>query len=1094
MNAATATITATAAGATAATTATAAAAASLPALPVWLSPRVLLVAALSGSIALASMVVNDVFDWQIGSDRVNSPAKPLVSGAVHPYDAEPAAGCLYTLIVLAACQLEPLPLRMLVAGPAVGTYLYTPFLKRITLVKNVSVAAIIASSLLAGALAAGASFSALYRASGAFLFLFHALLYREVLMDVADVTGDASAGVPTLAVRLGKQRAVMVACGMLVLAHAAGRRGSVELALQVASPQQPWSLVKCRFCAVAPCCAISPSLSLRDYLAAPRSAQPSSANLRPYLANHCHPRSLPSPALRLSAAPLRCADRFSAPLATMGGFPPLLALLALALILGQSTRRAAPPVLSVCACRRVFVRPLPRCPHRPVTSPSFSAMRSPRHSTCMRAPFAFALCHTNQGDQGRPHQPTPRPALLPSRPCSPSPAASDVIRGASGQDVSATPPPAVATAIAVGSTFTFNFTAARCTNLPTTASSATVQWTSAAAATAGLPACENVTFLTGPDCTGVVASSAAKPSSPTTYTTRAILSSPYPLSALCYIVGDAPWWPTEVAARVVVATAVALGAYKVAFDPSSRCATVPAGTAPAGVSTPVSVQWGSSSSLAGGGASAPCNLVSFFPGTNCDGAVMQHFYSFSSSNPSSITPSSLSPLTTVRCKFSSNTACKYATCPANSVCAETSDNRGATCKCDKFYIGINGTCQDKCNLDCMANARCVRDASGAPDCVCNKGFQYAPDSNTCVDKCTFVDCGPNGKCIKDANGNATCACNTGFQMPPNNITCVDKCKLVTCAANSACNKDASGNTSCDCIVGFERLSGDDTCVDKCASVKCAPNGTCKRDAYGNPACSCSTGFKPSSDKLTCIDNCAAVNCGPGGTCIKDTYGNPFCNCTTGFKQSSNKLACIDNCASVYCGPGTCVKKENGDPTCSCNTGYQMSPYRLYCIRTECYNLGCEPDGTCVTNDGITSWCNWDSPCGTCPSGANCQNVRAYQSFNVLAPYCRCSSGYGMTSTGCVYGAPDQVLASSITLIHDSSALGSASRPYTFRFKSGCNQFPKEVAGNYKTAFEVHSINGLAGCRQWRGYTTDDCASTPYASGTLYLPPMTAYVA
>ncbi|CAI5505582.1 unnamed protein product [Closterium sp. Naga37s-1] len=228
MTAATANISATAAAAattvaaTAATAATAAAAASLPTLPVWLSPRVLLVAALSGSIALASMVVNDVFDWQIGSDRVNSPAKPLVSGAVHPYDAELAAGCLYSLIVLAACQLEPLPLRMLVAGAAVGTYLYTPFLKRITLVKNVAVAGIIASSLLAGALAAGASFSALYRASGAFLFLFHALLYREVLMDVADVTGDASAGVPTLAVRLGKQRAVLVACGMLVLAHAAG--------------------------------------------------------------------------------------------------------------------------------------------------------------------------------------------------------------------------------------------------------------------------------------------------------------------------------------------------------------------------------------------------------------------------------------------------------------------------------------------------------------------------------------------------------------------------------------------------------------------------------------------------------------------------------------------------------------------------------------------------------------------------------------------------------------------------------------------------------------------------------------------------------
>ncbi|CAI5520161.1 unnamed protein product [Closterium sp. Naga37s-1] len=228
---------------------------------------------------------------------------------------------------------------------------------------------------------------------------------------------------------------------------------------------------------------------------------------------------------------------------------------------------------------------------------------------------------------GRPGQTTPTnspPCFFPSRPCSPSPAASDVIRAACGQDmltdVSATPPPAVATAITVGSTFAFNFTAARCTNLQSTLPNATVQWTSAAAATAKLPACENITLWTGPDCTGVVASFLAKPSSPTTYTTRTILSSPYPLSALCFIAGDAPWWPTEVAARVVVATAVAVGAYKVAFDPSSRCAGVPAGTAPAGVSTPVSVRW-----------DAPCTTLAFFPGSSCSGAVLKLMYSFSRS-------------------------------------------------------------------------------------------------------------------------------------------------------------------------------------------------------------------------------------------------------------------------------------------------------------------------------------------------------------------------------------------------------------------------------------------------------------------------------
>ncbi|CAI5975270.1 unnamed protein product, partial [Closterium sp. NIES-64] len=931
MTAATANISATAAAAaktaaaTAATAATATAAASLPALPVWLSPRVLLVAALSGSIALASMVVNDVFDWQIGSDRVNSPAKPLVSGAVHPYDAELAAGCLYSLIVLAACQLEPLPLRMLVAGAAVGTYLYTPFLKRITLVKNVSVAAIIASSLLAGALAAGASFSALYRASGAFLFLFHALLYREVLMDVADVTGDASAGVPTLAVRLGKQRAVMVACGMLVLAHAAG---SVP-------------------CLVVP--------------TGPKS----------------HRRSL---ALSASLDLLESAIRVRAgPLNPTGG-------------------------------------------------------------------------RLKRADQCRPHQSTPLPALPPSRPCSPSPAANDVIRGASGQDVSATSPPAVATAIAVGSTFAFNFTAARCTNLPTTASSATVQWTSAAAATANVPACENVTFLTGPDCTGVVASSVAKPSSPTTYTSRAILPYPYPLSALCFIAGDAAWWPTEVAARVVVATAVAVGAYKVAFDPSSRCATVPAGTAPAGVSTPVGVQWGSSSSLAGGGASARCNVVSFFPGASCDGAVMQHLYSFSSSNPTSITPSTYSPLTTVRCKFSSNTACKYATCPANSVCAETNDNRGATCRCQEGFIGVNGTCQDKCNLDCMANSRCVRDASGAPDCVCNKGFQYSPDSNTCVDKCDSVNCGPNGKCIKDADGNPTCACNAGFQMPPDNLTCVDKCELVTCAANSRCSKDASGNTTCDCVTGFERLPGNDTCVDKCASVNCQPNSTCKKDANGIPACSCNTGFTLSSDKLTCIDNCFGRTCGLNGKC---------------------------------------VKKENGDPTCACNTGYQMDTDRFLCITTQCYALGCGLDGECVNDINGRLSCRWNSPCGSCPTGAVCKTIQVTTQVTATVPYCQCRSGYGMTSTGCIYGAPDQVIPYSITLFKDRTAAGNASKPYTFRLKYGCTQFPEGLAGNFKTWYEVDYINNALGCRVWRYYTTDNCTSSPARSGTIYATTMYA---
>lgn len=51
---------------------------------------------------------------------------------------------------------EPLPLRMTVAVSAGLTLLYTPLLKKVPLVKNATVAATIALSPLAGALAAGA--------------------------------------------------------------------------------------------------------------------------------------------------------------------------------------------------------------------------------------------------------------------------------------------------------------------------------------------------------------------------------------------------------------------------------------------------------------------------------------------------------------------------------------------------------------------------------------------------------------------------------------------------------------------------------------------------------------------------------------------------------------------------------------------------------------------------------------------------------------------------------------------------------------------------------------------------------------------------
>eukprot|EP00951_Prasinocladus_malaysianus_P005085 scaffold36193_cov49-Prasinocladus_malaysianus.AAC.2 len=119
-------------------------------------PTVFTVALVSGGISVASMLINDYFDWASGVDGVNAPTKPLVSGEVSPNAVLLTSLYMYSAILAAACLMDSLTLRTVIAVSAGLTILYTPFLKRVTAVKNLVVAAIIAASPLAGALAVGA--------------------------------------------------------------------------------------------------------------------------------------------------------------------------------------------------------------------------------------------------------------------------------------------------------------------------------------------------------------------------------------------------------------------------------------------------------------------------------------------------------------------------------------------------------------------------------------------------------------------------------------------------------------------------------------------------------------------------------------------------------------------------------------------------------------------------------------------------------------------------------------------------------------------------------------------------------------------------
>jgi hypothetical protein len=130
-------------------------------------------------ISSSSCVFNDWFDFAAGVDAANQPAKPLPSGLVTPEQALLAAFAGYSTALVMALLVADARVRAVVAASAVATLVYTPLAKPVFLLKNATVAVVVAAAPLAGAFAAGGAGAGLRAAllpPCAFLFL--GTLYR----------------------------------------------------------------------------------------------------------------------------------------------------------------------------------------------------------------------------------------------------------------------------------------------------------------------------------------------------------------------------------------------------------------------------------------------------------------------------------------------------------------------------------------------------------------------------------------------------------------------------------------------------------------------------------------------------------------------------------------------------------------------------------------------------------------------------------------------------------------------------------------------------------------------------------------------------
>jgi geranylgeranylglycerol-phosphate geranylgeranyltransferase len=154
------------------------------------------------------MIFNDIADKDI--DSINNPTRPLVTGEINVPEA-----CFYSVLLTIAAEIInqvylPSTLRPVITFSIVQGFVYTPVLKHIPLIKNLSCAWLVATAILFSGYAAQTnqpepsefSFGLL---SIAAIQLFLGSFHNEVLLDMCDREGDAQHGILTIPAMCGPE-------------------------------------------------------------------------------------------------------------------------------------------------------------------------------------------------------------------------------------------------------------------------------------------------------------------------------------------------------------------------------------------------------------------------------------------------------------------------------------------------------------------------------------------------------------------------------------------------------------------------------------------------------------------------------------------------------------------------------------------------------------------------------------------------------------------------------------------------------------------------------------------------------------------------
>ena len=181
------------------------------------SPPFLAAAFMLHLMTSASMILNDIQDYDV--DCINNPSRPLITGVLTIPEATVVTVCMFSLYTYLGIQYLP-PILDPIWSLALGLVtVYTPVLKRICFVKNLTCASVIALSV---PFVGFSVINPLEPTLPDFHWLvlttrivFTTSLFIEMMLDITDMKGDSASNIPTIPVVLGEPITLSILSGIL---------------------------------------------------------------------------------------------------------------------------------------------------------------------------------------------------------------------------------------------------------------------------------------------------------------------------------------------------------------------------------------------------------------------------------------------------------------------------------------------------------------------------------------------------------------------------------------------------------------------------------------------------------------------------------------------------------------------------------------------------------------------------------------------------------------------------------------------------------------------------------------------------------------